>query len=314
MRPRAGRPQPSEPELRSLRPSPLRPPGRTPHHDLLRSENRPHSTRKQINIKLNAASSTQSFHPTSLRLEGNDPLSIAILFDVSGDQRELLAAFQKDFSAWVPVRFVPRTTSPSTRSTATSSRPPTTCPQQCPCPPERPRPRPRPRRSLTATRPSPPAANPFGFAAPSSVVMRKLSQLPGRRILIVVTGGRDGKSQYHVAATRSEAGLDSVTVFGLTSPGPMDSEQMRDIYTLTQQSGGFLFSPQPNDLAAQSPRSIIALLAAATSCSSPCRRPDPRRPIASSSPFPNSTPTSSPQASPSPSRIRPLDHPSTDLP
>jgi hypothetical protein len=91
---------------------------------------------RQINIQLN---SERPFHPTSLRREGSDPLTLAILIDVSGDQRDQISALQKYFAEWVSNSLHPQdhvSISPSPHLSRTA-----------------------PRRSLRA-------ATPSGFAAP----------------------------------------------------------------------------------------------------------------------------------------------------
>jgi hypothetical protein len=59
---------------------------------------------QNVNIALD---SERSFHPTSIRLEGNDTLSLAILLDDRNDESNILPAFSQDFSAWVTGSFKP---------------------------------------------------------------------------------------------------------------------------------------------------------------------------------------------------------------
>ena len=203
-----------------------------------------HLDPQQINIKLNAA---PPFHPTSLRLEGNDPLSIAILLDVSGDQRDLLSAIQKDFSTWVATSLRPQdhvsiyaldcdllqtSNDVPANPTVLQKGLDLALTSQLP--------------HGASTKPS--CGKSIRLRSSLLVVMRRLSRVPGRRTLLVVTGGRDAKAKIDWSQLTSEAGLDSVTVFALTSPGPMEFQRMIDVYTLTHDSGGFLFSPTPNAL------------------------------------------------------------------
>ena len=59
----------------------------------------------QFNIKLNSG---PSFHPSRVRREGDDPITLAILLDVSGDQSHLLPALSKNFSNWIATSFKPQ--------------------------------------------------------------------------------------------------------------------------------------------------------------------------------------------------------------
>jgi hypothetical protein len=210
---------------------------------------------QQIDIKLNA---DPTFHPTSLRIEGDDPLSIAILLDVSSDQRDLLSAFKKYFSPWVTSSLRPQdhvslyaVACGLVHGSENAAANPVVL-----------------QRDLDFSLTSPLAhATAQGAPCGKSVVLRgsilyitrKLAELPGRRILLIVTGGRDGKSAITWPELISEAGRISVTVFAITTPGSMEPEQVRDIHSLTQQSGGLFFSPTP-DLLPKSLDRIIALL------------------------------------------------------
>ncbi len=216
----------------------------------IRDEKPPMLDARQINIKLTSAKlkTTQSFHPTSVRLQNNDPLSIAILLDVSGDQPKLLTAIQKDFSTWV---------THSLRSQdhvsifaldcniiQTSNDVPATNPSLL-------------QSDLDVALASPlshgssnkpSCGNSIRLSGSILFVMRKLAQLPGRRVLLLVTSGRNGKTNLIWSQLDNEAGLDSVTVFALSSHGPWEFQNMRDLYTFTRQSGGLLFTPPPADL------------------------------------------------------------------
>ncbi|HSY36073.1 MAG TPA: hypothetical protein VK814_10015 [Acidobacteriaceae bacterium] len=215
----------------------------------IRADKPPALDAKQIDIKLTSIkpNSTQLFHPVSFRLQGNDPLSIAILVDVSGDQINLLSAIQKDLSPWVAHSLRPRDhvsifaldcniiqtsndvpANPSLLQTgldfALAS----------------------PLSHGDSTKPS--CGKSIRLSGSILFVMRKLSQLPGRRILLVVSSGREGKTNLTWPELGTEAGVDSVTVFALTTHGPLESQGTRDLYTFTRQSGGLFFTLAPADL------------------------------------------------------------------
>ena len=197
----------------------------------------PTVTPQQINIRLNSA---HPFHPISLRMEGNDPLSIGILLDVSGDQRELVSAIQKDLSAWVTHSLLPHDHvslyALDCNLVQTSNDVPAD-PVVL-------------QKGLDLALASP---LPHGDSGKPScgksirlrgsiiVVLRKLGQLPGRRVLLVVSACQDNENKIQWTQLTSEAGLDSVSVFGLTSQDSI--EQAGDLYKFTRQSGGLLFAP-----------------------------------------------------------------------
>jgi hypothetical protein len=210
---------------------------------------------QQIDIKLNAE---PPFHPTSLRIEGDDPLSIAILFDVSGDQRDLLSAFQKQLSPWVTSSLRPQdrvslyTVDCDLFHTSENAPPNPTILQ----------------RDLDlaltsplthATAQSAPCAKSVPIRGSILFITHKLAERPGRHILLIVTGGRDGKSDITWPQLISEAGRSSVTVFAITRPYSMGLQQLQDIHSLTQESGGLLLSTTPDTLPKTLER-IISLL------------------------------------------------------
>jgi hypothetical protein len=209
----------------------------------------------QINIKLN---SEQPFHPTSLRREGNDPLSLAILIDVSGDQRDQLSALQKHFAEWVSNSLHPQdhvsiyaldcSLFETSNDVATDS----SGLQKS--------------LDLALTTPlthgaakKPSCGKSIRLRRATVYVIRKLSQLPGRRTLLLVSGGRDGKDSMTWPEVNNEAKSNSVTVFALTAPDLPELQIVTDVYDLTQDSGGFLFSPTATELPKALDR-VISLL------------------------------------------------------
>src|ERR1700744_5922254 len=42
------------------------------------------------------------FHPTKMRIEGDDPISLAVLLDAGGDQKGVLRAFAQSFPQVIP--------------------------------------------------------------------------------------------------------------------------------------------------------------------------------------------------------------------
>jgi hypothetical protein len=212
---------------------------------LLRDIKKPTTLDPQlINIRLNHE---RPFHPTSLRLEGNDPLTLAILIDVSGDQPHQISALQKHFAEWVSASLHPQDHvsiyALDCSLLQTSNNVAADSPDL------------QKRLDFALTSPlthdatkNPSCGKSIRLRGAAVYVMRELSQLPGRRTLLLVTGGRDGKGSLTWPQVNQEAKNNSVTVFALTAPDPLDFQRMTDIYDLTQESGGFLFSPTPSDL------------------------------------------------------------------
>ena len=145
------------------------------------------------------------------------------------------------------------------------------------------------------------------------LVMRKLEQLPGRRILVIITSGRDGKSQITWQQLASEAGIDSVTVFGLSTHGPLESQGVADLYNFTRQSGGVFFTPTTAELP-KALDQIISLLRGRYILQFPM--PEDKTPVAYRVlvTVPKFDAVTLPSGVSVPLPNPSLDHPSTDLP
>jgi hypothetical protein len=48
-----------------------------------------------------------SFRPTAVRREGDDPISLAVLLDLSGNEDDLISAFDRDLSPWIAASLRP---------------------------------------------------------------------------------------------------------------------------------------------------------------------------------------------------------------
>jgi hypothetical protein len=55
--------------------------------------------REKFNITIDGG---PVFHPTKMRIEGDDPISLAVLLDVGGDQSSVLRAFTQSFARLIP--------------------------------------------------------------------------------------------------------------------------------------------------------------------------------------------------------------------
>jgi hypothetical protein len=209
-----------------------------------------------INIALD---SRRSFHPISIRLEGNDPLSLAILLDVSGDDHSnILPALSQSFSAWVAGSFQPQdrlsiySLDCDLRRSADGQSPIPALLQ------------PRLDSSITPLpaqdrKSRPPCRKAVGLRDAIAFIMTQLSALPGRRALIILTDGRDEQGIMKWSDLAYAATLHAVTLFALTVPSPTLYQWGGELNTLTQHSGGFFFSTAPARLPAAMARFVELL-------------------------------------------------------
>jgi hypothetical protein len=173
----------------------------------------------RFNISLDSG---PRFHPTHLRLEGDDPIDLAILLDLSGSAYDLQPTLRRSILAFsnqslqphyhvsiyaVDCAFVGTTNSiPATDSDRIA-------------------------RALDAAI-SFPQLHGAGQAGPHcahsihlwnalGTVAQSLSTLPGRRVLLVVSNGRDQNSPVHWNDLRRYAASRSIALFGLyPTPDP----------------------------------------------------------------------------------------------
>jgi hypothetical protein len=211
---------------------------------------------KNVNIRIDLF---PPFHPSSLRLEGNDPISLAILLDTR-QQPALLPPFQAAFSAWLSNSFLPhdrislyamnchlmesaRDQPPNpallqpildslvTKSEADSTRSHAACP------------------------------HPVGSRNSIEWVMRKLAPLPGRHVLLILaTNGGDDEGSLEWSDLFSNATLYAVTIFEMNAFDPAYltyrptlNQWVRHLDVLSADSGGMYAAPPlplvPNTLA-----------------------------------------------------------------
>ena len=177
------------------------------------------------------------FHPSHIRLEGNDAITLAILLDVSGEQPDLLAAFRRSMPLWVARSLRPQdhvsiyAIDCSLLQTDNYQAPdPTVLGDDF---------------NVAITSPLSHGKKTHGACGNSihlwdsmNAVMQQLAQLPGRRVLLVVSNGYDGKSVLKWSTLRSDAIGSNVTVFALTSQAPAPTQSMQSLNSLTQRSGG----------------------------------------------------------------------------
>jgi len=154
-----------------------------------------------------------AFHPTGLRREGNDPISLAILLDVSGDQDELIGAFAASFPLLAPQYLHPQDhvsifalDCKMMRSLNDVPADPAVL-----------------RRGVDAVLQSPGLhGNKRHGACGRALILRNalaqtihtLSDVPGRRVLLVIADGHDGGSSLAWPEVEQYAASNGVAVFG----------------------------------------------------------------------------------------------------
>jgi hypothetical protein len=209
-----------------------------------------------INITLDSG---RPFHPSSIRLEGNDPLSLAILLDVSDDDHSnLLPALSQSFSAWLTGSFKPHDhlsiySLHCDLLRSADAQPPNPALLQ-----------PALDRAIASSfahdkksRPSCPKA--VGLRDSIYFIMSRLSELPGRHVLIILTDGNDEKGSIHWSDLASAATLHATTLFALAAPSLTLNQWGGDLNNLSQRSGGFFYSTTPAFLPAAMARFVELL-------------------------------------------------------
>ncbi len=187
------------------------------------------------------------FRPNRVRLEGDDPITLAILLDVSGDQSSLLPVFSQSLSAWATQSLRPHDrvsiyAIDCDLIRTTNNEPPNPAVLQ---------------RGLDAAITSPitlgnkkhgTCGNSILLWNSMVVVMKQLSQLPGRRVLLVVSNGFDGHSTVKPDILKTDATVDAVTIFAIAARTSLIFPWGRTMDSICQESGGILLVTSPHDL------------------------------------------------------------------
>lgn len=189
---------------------------------------------QHINISLDGG---KRFHPSHVRPEGDDPITLAILLDLSGNQSSLLPALSKDFSAWVTSSLKPQDHVSiyaldcaifQTDNYQASS--PEILQHDLDAAISSPLPHSKKGR--------PACGNSKRLRDSMSTIMGQLSQLPGRRVLLVITDGYDGGSLRSWDDLKNDAANRDVSVFSLTAT---NTSLNPPFFSLTQRTGGLCF-------------------------------------------------------------------------
>jgi len=197
---------------------------------------------KAINIELDQR---PSFHPSSVRLEGQDPISLAILIDTQGEEFPLQSALQTEFSSWLTNSFGPddrislyamncslfltafnRPPNPTLLGPALNSV----------------------IGSATSRKDLAACNDPTGLRNYIDLIMKQSSELPGRRVLLFLANGEDDKGTVRWQDLVSDATLYGVTVFGVNVPAPPPISWAGSFEELSQRSGGLNLVTTPGTL------------------------------------------------------------------
>jgi VWFA-related protein len=156
-----------------------------------------------------------AFRPAYVRLEGDDPISLSILVDLSADISDLLPVLREAIPALAPDQLhakdhvsvyaldckLVRTADdiPANRATLAAAF------NQAVNEPE-----------LHGRKGKPGACgNSVSLVDALAMVARPLSALPGRRVILVLSNGYDGKSSLRWSQLRQFAAAESISVFGM---------------------------------------------------------------------------------------------------
>jgi hypothetical protein len=155
-----------------------------------------------------------SFQPTQMRIEGDDPISLAVLLDVSGGHEDIVAAFAKAFPKLAPQFLHPKDRVSIYAIDCALIRSSTDIPADSDVL----------KAGIAAVLAAPDlhGAQQHGACASSvhlwdavAKLSGTLGQLPGRRVLLVLSNGWDGKSTISFSEANTRAIRNSVAIFGI---------------------------------------------------------------------------------------------------
>ena len=195
---------------------------------------------ERFDIRMDAG---KPFHPASLHLEGDEPLNIAFLLDDSRDPFKTLGQYGASLAAMVPGALHPADHVTIYALDCTVARTMDNAPANAEA-----------LKNAVAkglayeklhgggTKPAcGSTVRLWDFAA---VAIEALGKQPGRRVLVIVSGGNDKKSVNDWMAVQGSAVKHSVAIFGLRDQGLYDS----DAYTPKFSTGSKIGSGTSNQV------------------------------------------------------------------
>ena len=187
------------------------------------------------------------FHPNRIRLEGDDPISLSILLDLSGSQSDVTTALRRDFAPWLAASFKPQDRISIYAIDCHLVRSADNVP-----------PDPTARladlgSALDSTLVHGPGkrsscANSVHLWDAMAVVMEHAMNQPGRRVLLLFSAGHDGASNLRDSDLRRAAARSGTTVFAYAEPSAfLNGDESLQSYC--QRTGGLDRVVDPYNLA-----------------------------------------------------------------
>ena len=184
------------------------------------------------------------FHPSRIRLQGDDPITLGLLIDVSGSVSDLLPALTQDFSTWVGASLKPQDhvsiyslDCALFQTDSFQSSLPSVLQRDLDAALSSPLPH--------GSKSRPACSNSIRLRDSMGIVMTQLSKLPGRRVLLVISDGFDRTSHESWEDLRVDAATRDVSVFAMTPDRPLFSSVVYPLCVFTHQSGGLCFRSSP---------------------------------------------------------------------
>jgi hypothetical protein len=166
---------------------------------------------ERFNISLDSG---HPFHPTAMHLEGDDPITLAVLLDAGDNQDKLLKTFSHDFAALAPKYLHPADlvsifavdcalvrTLDRIPADASTIRAGITAALEDP--------------ALHTGGQEPICNHTIRLRDAIVQIVNSMGDAPGRRVLLAVTDGHDGHSTVNWSATQDYASIHGVAAFGM---------------------------------------------------------------------------------------------------
>ena len=193
------------------------------------------------------------FRPTDVRLEGDDPITLAILLDLSMDRNELPPNLSEDIANLVPGSLHPKDHVSVYALDCNLVRSSTDIPADINAI----------KNGIDAALQSSETQGKKGHATCEDSVLlwgalgvmaRQISGLPGRRVILAITSGYDGGSKLKWVDLKHFAQAESIAIFGLSMPSY--DAALRNKYAggenpfniICQQTGGLILQPREKEL------------------------------------------------------------------
>jgi hypothetical protein len=200
---------------------------------------------KKFNIRLDSG---RSFRPSEARLEGDDPIMLSVLLDLSGSETGLIRDLGQDLPSWITGSFKPtdRIAFYGVDCTLVRTKgylPPDAAVVQ---------------QAFDnvihsakvhGTKSKPACGRSVALWNAIAVVSQQNRSLPGWHVMLVITGGYDGHSSLTFPEVEQIASNENVTIFGLSQPSTIFAGEVagKNFSSLCERTGGF-FAPAYRDL------------------------------------------------------------------